>query len=197
MSELPLGRRSFLAMSGTLAAWHLVAAPSLSDVLVREGSASGGVQRTLLVLSPAEAAAFTAFAAQVIPSEAGSPGACEANVTRFADTALARYIPEQLPAFRAALAMLDAESVRQHPESAGFTTLDASAQTRVMQVLDTTQRDAFDALRLPVLSGMFANPGYGGNAGKVGWKLIGFEDRFFWTAPFGDYDRPSTGHDDD
>ena len=33
---------------------------------------------------------------------------------------------------------------------------------------------------------------YGGNRDKVGWKLIGFEDRFHWNAPFGHYDAEST-----
>jgi hypothetical protein len=35
---------------------------------------------------------------------------------------------------------------------------------------------------------MFADPAYGGNSDKVGWKLIGFEDRFAWQPPFGEYD---------
>jgi hypothetical protein len=25
----------------------------------------------------------------------------------------------------------------------------------------------------------------------VGWKLVGFNDRFFWQEPFGFYDQPS------
>jgi hypothetical protein len=36
---------------------------------------------------------------------------------------------------------------------------------------------------------MFANPEYGGNFQKTGWKLIGFTDQFSWAAPFGWYDR--------
>ena len=30
---------------------------------------------------------------------------------------------------------------------------------------------------------------YGGNANKSGWKLVGFDDKFSWAAPFGWYDR--------
>ena len=41
----------------------------------------------------------------------------------------------------------------------------------------------------PTMSGMFANPSYGGNDNKVGWKLVGFDDKFSWQAPFGYYDR--------
>ena len=36
--------------------------------------------------------------------------------------------------------------------------------------------------------GFFSNPEYGGNHDLVGWKLIGFEDRFFYKPPFGYYD---------
>jgi hypothetical protein len=37
--------------------------------------------------------------------------------------------------------------------------------------------------------GMFSHPMHGGNFNKVGWNLIGFEDRYSWTPPFGYYDR--------
>jgi hypothetical protein len=37
--------------------------------------------------------------------------------------------------------------------------------------------------------GMFIDPIHGGNFNKVGWKMIGFEDRYSWTPPFGYYDR--------
>jgi hypothetical protein len=36
---------------------------------------------------------------------------------------------------------------------------------------------------------MLASPEHGGNFEKIGWKMIGFDDRFVWTAPFGWYDR--------
>jgi gluconate 2-dehydrogenase gamma chain len=35
---------------------------------------------------------------------------------------------------------------------------------------------------------MLSNPEYGGNFNKMGWKLIGFDDRFSWAPPFGWYD---------
>jgi hypothetical protein len=38
--------------------------------------------------------------------------------------------------------------------------------------------------------GFFGNPSYGGNRDLVGWKLIGFEDRFQFEPPFGYYDGP-------
>jgi hypothetical protein len=43
------------------------------------------------------------------------------------------------------------------------------------------------------ITGFLANPEYGGNSGKVGWRLVGFEDRFAWSAPFGWYDADASG----
>jgi hypothetical protein len=41
--------------------------------------------------------------------------------------------------------------------------------------------------------GLLALPSYGGNAGKAGWKLVGFDDRHVWEPPFGHYDRDYAG----
>ena len=64
----------------------------------------------------------------------------------------------------------------------------SAQQIAVMRTLDKINHDVFEPMRQAVIAGMFANPSYGGNAGKVGWKLIGFEDRFIWQPPFGFYD---------
>lgn len=49
---------------------------------------------------------------------------------------------------------------------------------------------------MATITGFLANPEYGGNTGKIGWKLIGFEDRFVWSAPFGWYDGEGAGVED-
>jgi hypothetical protein len=36
--------------------------------------------------------------------------------------------------------------------------------------------------------GLLALPSYGGNADKLGWKLVGFVDQHAWQPPFGHYD---------
>jgi hypothetical protein len=40
---------------------------------------------------------------------------------------------------------------------------------------------------------MFSPPAYGGNRDSVGWKLLAFEDRHVFHAPFGYYDRDYPG----
>jgi gluconate 2-dehydrogenase gamma chain len=192
MHDSPLSRRRFLGAAGGLAVW-LAASPS--DLLsastddVRGVAPEEGSPRGYRVLTASQAASFGAFAAQVIPSEPGSPGAREADVARFADNALASFAAEQRPEFATALAALDAEAVRLVPGATTFSGLTASQQIAAMRAMDASQHHAFETLRLPVIAGMFANPTYGGNAGKVGWKLIGFDDRFYWAPPFGFYDK--------
>jgi gluconate 2-dehydrogenase gamma chain len=187
MHDSQLTRRHFLGVAGSLAVW-LAASPA--DLIAASTDAThGAASPRLRVLSASQAASFDAFAAQIIPSEPGSPGAREANVTRFADNALASFAAEQRPAFIKALAVLDAGATQLVPGAASFSALTTPQQMLVIQSTDKSNHDAFETLRIPVLAGMFANPSYGGNTGKVGWKLIGFDDRFFWTPPFGFYDR--------
>ena len=183
MHDSPLSRRRFLSVAGGVAAW-LVAVPP--DLFAASADTHAESERTYKVLSSEQAAAFDAFAAQVIPSEPGSPGAREANVTRFADNGLAGFAKDQRPEFERALAAL-----KVHAGATSFAAMTSARQIEVMRDFDKANHSAFEALRAPVIAGMFANPSYGGNAGKVGWKLIGFEDRFFWQAPFGYYDQPT------
>ena len=46
----------------------------------------------------------------------------------------------------------------------------------------------FGLIRNLTVQGMFAHPDRGGNRDKVGWRILGFEDRFAWQPPFGHYD---------
>jgi gluconate 2-dehydrogenase gamma chain len=181
MRDSPLSRRRFVGVAGGVAAWF-AAAPS--DLLANKRESPADSAQQYKVLTAAQAAAFDAFAAQVIPNEPGSPGAREARVTQFADNGLASFAKEQRPDFEKALAALNARA-----GATGFASLTPAKQVEVMREFEQANRTAFEALRAPVIAGMFANPSYGGNAGKVGWKLIGFEDRFFWQAPFGYYDQ--------
>jgi hypothetical protein len=38
--------------------------------------------------------------------------------------------------------------------------------------------------------GFLSHPRYGGNRGKIDWKLIGFQDDYVFLPPFGYYDGP-------
>ncbi len=183
MHDAPLSRRRFIGVAGGVAAWF---AAMPSDLLAANTQSPPGNPQRYKILTVEQAAIFDAFAAQVIPNEPGSPGAREAKVTLFADTGLASFAKEQRPAFDHALGALNTRA-----GTAGFASLPTARQIEVMREFEKANPSAFETLRAPVIAGMFANPAYGGNAAKAGWKLIGFEDRFFWQEPFGYYDQPA------
>lgn len=195
MPESSLSRRHFLGAATGAAAW-LALGPNVllaaGEAAARDGAVSPASPWRVLTVE--QAAMMDAFAAQIIPADARSPGAREAHVTRFVDNGLATFARGQRVEFEAAIAALHEETGRHASDGATFASLDTARQVAVMQGLETSSPKAFDALRTPVIAGMFANPSYGGNAGKAGWKLIGFDDRFFWQAPFGYYDRDAAAH---
>jgi gluconate 2-dehydrogenase gamma chain len=189
MRDQPVSRRQFLGVAGGVTVWL---AASRAELLAAHMSAvrdsSPDAVQGYRVLTAAQAATFDAFAAQVIPSEPGSPGAREANVVRFVDNGLAGFAKEIRPDFEKGIAALDAEARKLAPRAGGFAALTTAQQVTVMRTLDKSNHRIFEPMRQAVIAGMFANPGYGGNTGKVGWKLIGFDDRFVWQPPFGFYD---------
>jgi gluconate 2-dehydrogenase gamma chain len=67
-----------------------------------------------------------------------------------------------------------------------FAALSRDQQRHALAGIETTP--FFLLLRRMTVVGLFADPSYGGNAAKMGWRAIGFEDRFVWQPPFGAYD---------
>jgi hypothetical protein len=67
-----------------------------------------------------------------------------------------------------------------------FSTLNAEQQVKVLKEIE--KEPFFEMVRVMMIIGMFSNPEYGGNHDQAGWKLIGFEDQFFFKPPFGHYD---------
>jgi len=91
------------------------------------------------------------------------------------------------PLVRDGLASLDRRSAELFPGAGRWAGLDAERQRRVLGTLETTP--FFLLLRRLTMVGVLADPTYGGNTDKGGWRAIGFEDRFVWQPPFGAYDR--------
>ena len=137
-------------------------------------------------LTEAEARVMRAFAAQILPSEVGSPGADEARVVNFVDRAFADpFFAQDVPVIRAGLAELDAHA-RAAGALQGFESLSGAEQVSIMhQIAD---KPFFAAARVLVLTGIFADSSYGGNHGGVGLTMIGMEHRPSYSAPFGWYD---------
>jgi gluconate 2-dehydrogenase gamma chain len=181
------GRRQFLQSiaAGAGAVW-LSAAPDLLRASARAAS-QRGVDDPYRVLRAPEVAALDVLTELILPTD-DTPGARTAQVVRFLDHALAEFAASELPLFRQGLVDVD-QTARHRYGLDGFTALPPEAQVELLQSLETSGAPFFESLRTATLTGMFANPEYGGNYQKSGWSLIGFEDRFAWGPPFGEYDR--------
>jgi gluconate 2-dehydrogenase gamma chain len=140
-------------------------------------------------LTTAEARTMRAFAAQILPSEVGSPGAEEASVVNFVDRAFGDpFFADVVPVVRAGLAELDAHA-RAAGARHGFSSLSDAEQTAMMRRI--ANAPFFASARTLVLIGAFADSAYGGNRGGAGWTMMGMEHRPNYAAPFGWYDAQS------
>ena len=139
----------------------------------------------LLFFTPQQAADYEAFASQVFPTD-DTPGAKEANVVRFADYALSQIEPQNKADFTKALQALHDQAQKVNPQSSSFVALTSAQQIEAMKAMEKTGH--FGILKFYTLAGFLGDPADGGNKDKVGWKLIGFKDDFYYAPPFGYYD---------
>ncbi len=194
MSDGDIARRQFLRQSASAisAVWltatvgELAGAAALSCAPAKQASGWH-------TFSNEDAVDIEAVAALIIPSD-GTPGAREARVIEFIDRALGTFALEQRPLFASGLTDLRRRAAAALPGAVSFASLDPARQTMILHELERSKSDFFTAMLAATAAGMFANPEYGGNRDKIGWKLLGFEDRFFWQAPFGYYDSDETAH---
>ena len=102
---------------------------------------------------------------------------------------MATFAKAQKPAFDAALKKLDALVAAHFPGQTSFAALGDEEQITVLKDWEAIDGGTFGLIHGATITGMFSNPEYGGNFGKVGWKLLGFKDQYSWAPPFGYYDR--------
>jgi hypothetical protein len=152
----------------------------------RDDAAAGGPFKSF---TAAEGRAMRAFAAQILPAEAGLLGAEDAGAVHFVDRAVGVHpYAKLLPELRAGLADLDARA-RERGAARGFAHLSSEGQVALMRQVEHTP--FFASARMLVIAGTFADPSHGGNLGGAGWHLVGLEHRSSFQTPFGWYDDPS------
>ena len=178
MSHIPITRRQWLAAS-----------PFAAAVLAAQQHAHQAARSTppppLSILHADEAREIEAIAAQIIPAD-DTPGAREAGVIYFIDRALATFHQDKRPIYSTGLKDVQAKRAALFPGSQSIAALQPAAQIRLLQAIEKT--DFFELVRTHTVLAFFGNPSYGGNRDQIGWKLIGFEDRFHFEPPFGYYD---------
>ena len=190
MLDESTSRRDFLAASATaLASLWLTADPQEVHASLRHAAhvARSPQPVAFEVFGPEEAADVEAIASQIIPTD-DSPGAREAKVVYFIDHSLANWAAPTKADFTKGLTELNAEVEKRWPGTGHFSKLTGPRQIELLTDWEKQKKPFFEAVRSATLAGMFSNPSYGGNADKLGWKLLGFEDRFAWQPPFGSYD---------
>jgi len=130
-------------------------------------------------LTATESDVLDAIVARIIPSDARGPGAKEARAARYIDRALGGALASSRPAYAAGLAAVEqaAQSSRGRP----FKDLPPDQQDDILSVFEAGTVQGFPAaaaffalVRAHAIQGTFCDPYYGGNAGFIGWELIGY-----------------------
>jgi gluconate 2-dehydrogenase gamma chain len=193
MNENNSSRRSFLLSSGGAlgAGWLALHWPALSAAAAHaHETAAGRADRSFKILNAAQARDVEAIAAQIVPS-GDTPGAREAGVVYFIDHVHAGPYAGSRDEFLAGLAAFQDDFAQRQPDAGSFADLDAAAQLAHLKSVEATP--FFGRMKFLTLLGLLALPSYGGNADKLGWKLVGFVDQHGWSPPFGHYDRDYPG----
>jgi gluconate 2-dehydrogenase gamma chain len=176
-------------------------------------------QNAYAYLTQPEVRFLDAAVARLIPADNLGAGAKEAGVTCFIDRQLtsswgnhgrnyrmgpwregtpqqgfqSRLTPQEI--YRAAIREIDMHCIKQHAKA--FCFLSIQVQDEILHALDEgkielpslSSKMFFDLLLRNTEEGFFADPMYGGNRDKVGWKLIGFPG-----VAAGNYDEHLTKH---
>jgi gluconate 2-dehydrogenase gamma chain len=176
-------RREFLtlpaaAIGGTLL-YTLAAEP------IRLKAQQGVVRVPLRFFTAAEARVIGAACERIFPNDASGPGATEAGVVIYIDRQLAgpygrdkyRYTKgpwvESLPEHGYQGQETPRQTYRRGLVDLGdFTALPVDARDARLRSIETTR--FFRMLRTHTIEGMFCDPMHGGNAGLIGWQLVGY-----------------------
>jgi gluconate 2-dehydrogenase gamma chain len=132
-----------------------------------------------------QAADIDAMASQIIPTD-DTPGAHEAGCLAFIDHGLTTFLSSSQSVYTQGLKDLQAKTKELFPSANKFSALTSVQQIQVLKAIEETP--FFRAVRNHTITGMFASPAHGGNYGKVGWKLIDWDDLLNYKEPFGYYD---------
>ena len=138
-----------------------------------QAQAQAPVRREALeVLSTTEGDVLEAFCARLIPSDESGPGAREARAAHYIDRSLGGALSASREAYRTGLVALDARARTMKGQA--FARLAEADQDAVLIALETDDPGFFSLVRGHTLQGVFGDPYYGGNAGFVGWDMIGY-----------------------
>ena len=184
-------RREFVAASGTFAAAWLGTDPDAFLAALRAArAAASGESVRYDVLTAQQAQDLDAMASQIIPTD-DLPGAREARVVVFIDRALGSFQSSQRESTVEGIDDLNRRVAEHWPGAGRFASQSEGRQLLLLKEIEDTS--FFRQVRNWVVTGMFAHPQWGGNFDGAGWKVLGFESRYVWQPPFGEYDAEEMG----
>ena len=175
-------RREFLTVPAASLGGTLLY--TLAGEPVRVQAQTGTVKVPLRFFTAVEARVISAACERIFPSDDAGPGATEAGVVIFIDRQLAgpygrdqyRYTKgpwvQSVPEHGYQGKESPQETYRQGIRDLGdFVSLSVEEQVKKLKAMERTH--FFQLLRAHTIEGMFCDPMHGGNAGLIGWQLIG------------------------
>jgi gluconate 2-dehydrogenase gamma chain len=176
-------RREFLSIPATALGGTLLY--TLAGEPIRLQAQNGEVKVPLRFFTAQEARVVTAACERIFPSDATGPGATEAGVVIYIDRQLAgpygadkyRYTKtpwrESYPEHGYQGKENPRDTYREGIRGLG-NFADLSAEEQIKKLTSIEKTHFFQLLRTHTIEGMFSDPMHGGNAGLIGWQLIGF-----------------------
>jgi gluconate 2-dehydrogenase gamma chain len=158
---------------------------TLAGEAVRLQAQTSEIRVPLRFFTAAEAQVVQAACERIFPGDASGPGATEAGVAIYIDRQLAgpygsdKYRFTQPPFVESGPE--HGYQGKQNPgeiyregirELASFAELPPDQQDKKLRAIETSM--FFRLLRQHTMEGMFSDPMHGGNAGLIGWQLIGY-----------------------
>ena len=187
MSGRERSRREFLvrSLSGVGAAWAVANYAGIEEAYAFVQQSGKAGPAAFAFFTPAQAADVDAMASQIIPTDT-TPGAREARVIVFIDRILNTFEKDEQANYTKGLAQVADQTKQLFPSAASFSSLTSAQQIQVLTAIEKTP--FFNLVRTHTITGFFSAPVHGGNANKVGWALVNYNDSLNHKPPFGYYD---------
>lgn len=124
------------------------------------------------VFNPHQKATIEAAAERIIPADR-DPGARQAGVVNYIETALAGYESEHAPSYVDGVQELD-RLARETFAASSFVALAPEQQDVLLTQLEKRKSPFFSILIEHTMQGFYGDPRHGGNRDRTSWKMIGF-----------------------
>lgn len=134
-------------------------------------------------LTEEQRAVLEAALTRLIPADELGPGAREAGAVQYIQAALGDWHRHHADTYARGLTALGERARAAH--GCGFAQCGDGDRDELLAQIEREEATSpfFELLRAHAIEGMFGDPRWGGNTGRVGWALLGYAGpRAEWTA---------------